>query len=340
MFAVANYLKRFALTKIGNAHVHTRTKSFQLSINYNFSSRIRRKRPSTGKITKSMEDEALSEKQRQKTEFQVKDMLESAATGIFIPRNERGEEVTMGEYLKFATLSPWVPCPDAVARRVLDIGNACEDDVHYELGSGDGRMNFFAIDLYNVKKSVGIDIDPSLVSRSIERIAKRHPAPGNLSFECADLIDKTNPMTNDLWDRIGEECTLLTMYFVEDALAKLKPLLEKHLLGKKCKILTVGYEINGWEPKWAEIVLGLTIHMYDMENLDDLYNRQTAEFQVSQDDVELNRKSRQALIEQNKDFEAKNPFSEQRLKGTDVQEESYDMDFDENMVYPDDDVRK
>ncbi len=230
-----------------------------------------------------------------------------------------------------------MPCPDAVARRALDISNANENDIHYELGSGDGRMNFFAIDLYKVKKSVGIDIDTSMVDQSLQRIAKRHPAPQNISFLCADLVDETNVDTNDIWKNIGEECTLLTMYFVEDALEKIKPLLEKHLLGKKCKILTIGYQINGWEPKWAEVVLGLTINMYDMENLDELLSRSVEDIEVSQEDVDLNMRSRQILADQHGEEDSNNPFSQQRLKATFVAEEDEDMDFDENKVYGDDD---
>ena len=303
--------------------------------NRTFSSRIRRKKPATGKLAKTIEDESLKDKEK-KTEFQVKDLLESSSTGMFIPRNELGEEVTMGEYLEFATLSPWVPSPDAVARRALDIGNTSEDDVHYELGCGDGRMNIFAIDLYNVKKSVGIDIDPSMIQQSNERILRRHPAPENVSFICADLVDERNKTTSEIWEKIGEECTVLTMYFVEDALNKLKPLLEKHLLGKQCKILTIGYQINGWEPKWAEAVLGLTISMYDMENLDELYNR-TTEYEPSQEDIELNEKSRQALASSQKDTDSNNPFAKQRAKATYTsEEEAFGMeDFDENEEFPD-----
>ena len=295
--------------------------------NANFSSRIRRRRPTnasrvataTGSGTttnhsrgnqKSIEE---IENQRKRTEFQVNDMLESTATGMFIPKNENGEEVTMGEYLKFASLSPWVPCPDAVARRALDIVNAGENDIHYELGSGDGRLNFFAVDLYNVKKSVGIDIDPTMIAQSNERIRRRHPAPHNVHFLCADLIDESNPLTNEIWEQMGDECTILTMYFVEDALTKVRPLLEKHLLGKKCKIITVGYAMEKWEPKWCEVILGLTIHMYEMENIDDLYNiiaDDEADAVIPEGDEELNIRSKEILASE----QESNPFTEQRAK--------------------------
>lgn len=339
---IANHLKTPTLSRIRNFY-NAKTQFQFTFINQHFSSlTTRRRKPAAGKLSREMENEAMIEQKKKRTEFQVKDMLESAATGIFIPRNKHGEEVTMGEYLEFASLSPWVPCPDAVARRALDIAGANEKDIHYELGCGDGRLNFFALDLYKVKKSVGVDIDPSMVSQSMDRIARRHPAPQNISFVCADLIDETNETSDQIWKSISNECTILTMYFVEDALDKLKPFLEKHVLGKKCKILTIGYQIREWEPKWVEIVLGLTITMYDMENIDELLNRSTKKIEVSQEDVELNRKSREILAAKHKDEDTNNPFVEQRLKATHVHEEDPDvimsMDFDENKVYDDDDV--
>ena len=54
--------------------------------------------------------------------------------GVFVPRDETGQEMDMQEYLKFASLSPWVPCPDPVARKLLELTR---------LGSNDVRMNLF-----------------------------------------------------------------------------------------------------------------------------------------------------------------------------------------------------
>lgn len=199
------------------------------------------------------------------TNVQVQELIDSSST--FVARDKDGNEVPMDEYLKFASLSPWVPCPDPVARKMLDITQIGPNDVHYELGSGDGRINFHALDPpYMVKKTVGIDIDPNLIQTSNERIARRHPRPENIQFICADLLDtSSSSATSDIWNTLKDECTVLTMYFVEDALLRLKPTLERHLAGSPCKIVTVGYGMQGWEPDWEEVCLGLKIHLYDME---------------------------------------------------------------------------
>ena len=168
---------------------------------------------------------------------------------------QHGEE-NIDAYLDKTSLSPWVPLPDVAARKALDIAQAGPDDRHVDLGSGDGRLCFHAHQ-YGVSSSIGIDIDENMVELARERLAKRHPAPPNLSFLVADLLD---PM-NEAWRHI-QEATLITMYFATPALEKLRPLLEQKLAGRSCKIVTSGYEMPGWESVAQEVVLGTQIHLY------------------------------------------------------------------------------
>lgn len=288
----------------------------------------------------------LKQQTDEETEFKSKiqrnEMLKET-NDVFVAKDKDGNELTMEEYLKFASLSPWVPVPDVVARRCLDIVKAGPDDIHYELGSGDGRVNFQAHYIYNVKKSVGVDIDSTLIEKSNSRKALRHPAPQNLQFVCADLMDRQNPITNALWDDIERECSILTMYFVEDALDKIKPLLERHILGRKCKVVTIGYAMKGWEPKWAEVVLGLTVYMYDMQNVDELFNQSLETNVDKKEDLELNVMSRKKLAEMASEENDNNPFGKDVMPNpmtVDTEEDEsvdYHWDFDEHEVYEDDD---
>ncbi len=203
------------------------------------------------------------------------------------------------------------------------------------MGSGDGRLNFHAIDAYDVKKSVGIDIDPSLIQKSRERLAKRHPAPTNIEFICADLIEDSAE-SKKLWDEIKRECTIMTMFFVEDALQKIKPTLEKNMIGSNCKIVTIGYEMKGWEPIWAEVILGLSVHLYDLSNLDQLYNTSEA-LNVSDLDEELHSASRDKLAEMEEMENGDSPFGNVSVPLTLADKDDHDTDghwdFDESEVF-------
>lgn len=209
--------------------------------------------------------------------------------------DDESSYITFDEYLEIASLSPWVPTPDPVARRMLEIAEASEDDIHYDLGSGDGRLNFMAIDEpFNVKQSTGIEIDDSLLQASNKRLQKRHPFPTNLNFLKADLMPDKTTSSEQNQNEIDEntippssetstiqhpvditDATVVTMYFVEEALMKLKPMLQDQLLRSGCRIVTCGYDIEGWEPRWVEIVLGLPVYLYildtDMTRMEDTF---------------------------------------------------------------------
>lgn len=306
-----------------------------------FSSVSRRRRPAS---LRRPNWQGSTEKANQRLkEQQVNEMIthnssnDFATNRAFVARDGNGKELSMSEYLQFASLSPWVPCPDPVAIRALDIAKVSSDDIHYELGCGDGRVNFHAIDtFYNVKKSVGIDIDQSLIEKSNHRKARIYPPPEHLHFICADLTDLKNLQTVEIWNSIQKECTILTMYFVEDALLKIRGIMEDKLLGSKCKVITIGYPVNGWEPMWVEVLLGLKIHMYDMNNLDHLFNRQMPFDSVSlKSDEMLNMESKQKLIAiQNEESNQRNPFSTGNIHREEEDEENTDgWDFDENTQY-------
>lgn len=168
---------------------------------------------------------------------------------------EHGED-DMEDYLSKTSLSPWAPIPDAVARKVFDVAKAVPEDIHVDLGSGDGRVNFHAID-YGVKRSIGIDVDQNIVLLANERLARRHPPP-DLQFHVADLLDENH----EVW-KLVQEATIITMYFAEEALEMFRPLLEKKLMGRECKVITCGYEMPGWESTMQEVVLGTQIHLYE-----------------------------------------------------------------------------
>lgn len=167
----------------------------------------------------------------------------------------------------------------------------------------------------------------------------RHPAPPNLQFVCADLMDRHNPITNALWDDIARECSILTMYFVEDALEKIKPLIETHLVGHKCKVITIGYAMKGWEPRWAEVVLGLTVYMYDMQNVDELFNQSIPTTADPAEDLELNLMSRKTLAEMASEESDDTPFGKDHMPDSmavNMEEDEsidYHWDFDEHEVY-------
>lgn len=147
------------------------------------------------------------------------------------------------------------------------------------MGCGDGRVNFYAIDHGKVKKSTGIDIDDGILDKARERLGKRYPQPP-IEFITADLLD----YNHEAWEKV-QEATIITMYFVEDALQKIRPLLEEKLAGKRCKIITCAYEMKGWTHTIMETTLGTTVYLYEWGT--DMQEEDTSFF--AEDDLLLNK---------------------------------------------------
>jgi hypothetical protein len=188
---------------------------------------------------------------------QMGHQLLQGSSGLEDPFQYSGD--SLEEYSEKATLSPWTPVPDSVARKIFDLAEPTPEDVHVELGSGDGRVNFFAIEA-GVQRSIGIDVDEDIVQVANDRLNRIHPKP-NLEFLVADLMDPNHPA----WDHV-KEATILTMYFAKEGLEKIRPLLENALRGKRCRIFCCGYPMPGWDYQMAETVLDMPIHFYDWGN--------------------------------------------------------------------------
>lgn len=114
-----------------------------------------------------------------------------------------------------------------------------------------------------MKESIGIDVDEDVIKLADERLNRIHPRP-NLKFVVSDLMDPNSPA----WEEYIPQATILTMYFAEDGLEKIRPFLEQALRGKRCKIFTCGYPMPGWDSQIVETVLDMPIHFYDWGNHD------------------------------------------------------------------------
>jgi hypothetical protein len=114
---------------------------------------------------------------------------------------------------------------------------------------------------YGVKQSIGVDVDPDIVQKAIDRLQRIHPQP-NIQFVVQNLMDPNC----QAWTDHVPKATILTMYFAKDGLQKIRHLLEQSLRGKRCKIYTCGYAMPGWESQMVETVLDLPIYFYDWGN--------------------------------------------------------------------------
>src|ERR1051325_6746417 len=80
----------------------------------------------------------------------------------------------------------YVPTPQDVVEKMLDLAQVKKGDVLYDLGSGDGRIAITAAKKYGVR-ATGIDIDPVRIREANEN-AKKAGVTNLVQFRQEDLF--------------------------------------------------------------------------------------------------------------------------------------------------------
>jgi precorrin-6B methylase 2 len=132
---------------------------------------------------------------------------------------------------------PFVPTPQEVVEKMLELAQLQEGDVLYDLGCGDGRIVVTAAKDYGVR-AVGIDIDPERVAESRENV------------EEAGVGDLVTIKQADIFQEDLSEADVVTMYLLPDVNNRLKPQLSK--LKEGSRIVSHSFDLDGVKP--AQVV--------------------------------------------------------------------------------------
>ncbi|QZZ18677.1 methyltransferase domain-containing protein [Leptothermofonsia sichuanensis E412] len=143
---------------------------------------------------------------------------------------------------------PYVPTPQSVVDEMLKIANVGQDDVVYDLGSGDGRIVITAARTYGAR-GVGIDINPSLVQAATEN-AREAGVSNLVEFRQQDLF-KT-----DL-----SQATVVTLYLLPQINLQLRPKLLQELK-PGTRIVSHAFSMGDWHPEKVVKVNGRTIYYW------------------------------------------------------------------------------
>jgi precorrin-6B methylase 2 len=125
----------------------------------------------------------------------------------------------------------WVPTPQPLVDKMLDMAKVTPRDYLIDLGSGDGRIVIAA-----AKRGVrahGIEYNPDMVALS-ERNAAKEGVSDKASFEEADIFQ------SDL-----SQATVITMFLLPNLNIKLRPI----ILGLKpgTRIVSNTFDMGEWE---------------------------------------------------------------------------------------------
>jgi uncharacterized protein (TIGR03000 family) len=134
----------------------------------------------------------------------------------------------------------YLPTPQEVVDKMLELAKVTKDDVVYDLGCGDGRIVVTAAKKYGCK-AVGFDIDPDRVAESLANVKKN---------DVADLVTIQN---KDFFTVDLSKASVVTLYLLPSLNLKLVPQLNKMKPGSR--IVSHSYDMEGRIPPKQKVTV-------------------------------------------------------------------------------------
>jgi SAM-dependent methyltransferase len=127
----------------------------------------------------------------------------------------------------------YVPTPQPVVNKMLELAKVTKKDIVYDLGCGDGRIVVTAAKKYGCKAK-GFDVDPDRIKESKANV-KKNKVGKLVTIEQKDIF------TLDL-----RPASVITLYLLPSLNVKLIPQLEK--LKPGCRIVSHDFDMKGVKP--------------------------------------------------------------------------------------------
>ncbi len=126
----------------------------------------------------------------------------------------------------------WVPTPQALVDMMLDMAKLTPSDIHYDLGSGDGRTVITAAK--RGATAIGIEYNPEMVELS-KRNAEKEGVSAKATFMKADLFETD-----------FSKATVLTLFLLPDINRRLRPKILEMKPGTR--VVSNSFDMGEWEP--------------------------------------------------------------------------------------------
>jgi precorrin-6B methylase 2 len=144
------------------------------------------------------------------------------------PQQTKPFQPTVGQQGKDVV---WVPTPQSLVDKMLDMAKVTPQDFLMDLGSGDGRTVITAAK--RGLRAMGIEYNPDMVQLSIANAAS------------AGVSDKAKFMKADLFETDFSQATVITMFLLPEINMKLRPKLLEMKPGTR--IVSNSFRMEDWE---------------------------------------------------------------------------------------------
>ena len=143
--------------------------------------------------------------------------------------------------------SVWVPTPERVIRRMLQMADTTSLDLVIDLGAGDGRIPIHAAKHFGAR-AIGVELEGNLV-----RLAREQAAAQGVSH-LATFVQQ------DLFKADLSRASVIALYISPGVMSRLKPRLLE--LRPGTRIVSHNFTLEDWEPDESIRVENRTAHLW------------------------------------------------------------------------------
>jgi SAM-dependent methyltransferase len=142
---------------------------------------------------------------------------------------------------------PFVTTPMAVVEKMLEMAEVDENDIVYDLGSGDGRIVIAAAQ--RGAHGVGIDINPERIQEGVQ------------NAQLAGVFDQVEFREQDIFESDIHQASVVTLYLLSTVNRELRPKLLQEL-DPGTRVVSHAFSMGDWEPDRTASVRNNTIYYW------------------------------------------------------------------------------
>ena len=143
---------------------------------------------------------------------------------------------------------PYVPTPNHLVDRMLELAEIGKDDLVLDMGSGDGRIVITAAQRYGARGR-GVEIDPKLVEEAKENATK------------AGVAERTDFIAEDMFVTKISDATVMTLYVLTASNLELRPRILKEMRPGS-RIVSHQFSMGGWIADHHESLRGADLYFW------------------------------------------------------------------------------
>jgi cyclopropane fatty-acyl-phospholipid synthase-like methyltransferase len=142
----------------------------------------------------------------------------------------------------------YVPTPDDVVEKMLELAKVTKDDMVLDLGSGDGRIPIAAAKKFGCRAR-GVDINPVRIEEA------------NANLKGSGVENLVTFVEGDVFVVSIADATVVTLYLFPHVMLKLRDRLRAELK-PGTRVVAHEFMMGDWEPKVTERVRNARVHLW------------------------------------------------------------------------------